>query len=774
VVAACGTGKTVVGAEVSRRLAPAGRVLVVVPTLDLLAQTAGAYVEWLGAAAGQVVAVCGDAGAAGEVPAVRELLGAGPQVTTDPGLVAALAAGGRVTVACTYASLPVIAAAHRSHGLGPWDLVVVDEAHRSAGHGAKAWAVIHWDAQIPAARRLYLTATPRIMAEAGGQETVSMDDRAVFGPIVHETPFAEAITAGLLADYRVAVAVVTGAEAAKLTAGSAVVSVDGRPLPARMAACQVALARAIRQWDLRRVITYHGRVARAVRFAATLPATLELMSLDERPARSVTADYVTGTMTAAARRQRLAALAEPGNSTAVLCNARVLAEGVDVPELDAIMLADPKDSVTDIVQAIGRALRRGTGPGKIATIIVPVLAADGCDPGQALENTQYATVWRVVRALRAHDERIATWLDARRAQAGRTGDRDPAAGPPPWLHVCGTPVTAAFTAAITVRAVTAATTSWPHWLAALTDYRDAHGHASPPGGYRTSEGLALGDWLRHQRIACRAGHLAPDRAAELDKLGVDWERRHTTWWRNYQHAAAYRAAAGHLDVPGRHTASDGFDLGSWIQTQRKQQRAGTLAPDRAAALDNLGITWDLAGTGWKRGLAHAAAYHAATGHLSIPGGYRTPDGFDLPSWLSDQRTARRAGKLAPDRAAALDNLGITWDRHTSRWQTGLKHLRAFRDTHGHTRVPVSYRPADGFRLYQWLATQRSAYRNGRLTLTRATALLAAGWNPATTPGTTTPAAAPPGTATPPPRPGPATRSASTPPAHQPDQENRDA
>jgi superfamily II DNA or RNA helicase len=722
VVAACGAGKTRTAAEVSRRLAPAGPVLVVVPTLDLLAQTIGAYLDWLGPAAGQIVAVCGDAGAAGDALEMGKLAGVSPPVTTDPGRVATLAgSGGRVTVVCTYTSLPVIAAAHRRHGLRPWELVVADEAHRSAGHGAKPWAVIHWDAHIPAARRLYLTATPRIMGETGGQETVSMDDAAIFGPIVHETTFAQAIAAGLLADYRVVVALVTSAEVAKLTAGSAVLAVAGRALPARMVACQVALARAIRQWDLRRVITYHGRVARAVRFAATLPATLQAMDLGERPERPVAADFVTGSMTTTARRQRLAVLAEPGSGTAVLSNARVLAEGVDVPELDAILLADPKDSDTDVVQAVGRVLRRGAEPGKVATIIVPVLTSESSDPAQALGATEYATVWRVVRALRAHDERIASWLDTQRAELSRD-NHEPTTGPPPWLHVSGIPVTPAFTAAITVRAITAASTSWPQYLAALDDYRAAHGHANPPGGYHTSDGLALGTWLGHQRIAYHAGQLAPGRAAELEQRGVDWERRTTTWWRKYQYAAGYRAAHGHLNVPHNYRASDGFALGSWIACQRKDQREGKLAPDRVTALEKLGIIWDPLDTAWKRGLAHATDYHTSHGHLYVPTGYRTPDGFALFSWLNDQCKHHKAGKLPQDRTAALEKLGIIWDRHGQRWQTGLEHLIAFQAIHGHVRVPANYRSDDGFTLYNWLTSQRSAYRRGRLPLDRTAAL----------------------------------------------------
>jgi superfamily II DNA or RNA helicase len=726
-VMACGTGKTAVGAELSRRLAPAGPVLVVVTTLELLAQTAQRYASWLGADAGHIVAVCGDAGAAdaaaGELR--EQMAGLHAQVTTDPAVLAGLAGSGRrVTVLATYASLPAVAAAHRLHGLGAWELAVVDEAHRSAGHGAKAWAVIHWDAQIPAVRRLYLTATPRIMTGAGGDEVVSMDDAAVFGRIVHEVPFAEAISNGLLADYRVAAGVVTDAEVAKLTAGTAVASVSGRPLPARLAACQVTLARAIREWDLRRVITYHGRVTRAARFAATLPDTLALMSPAQRPVRPVMADYLSGAMSLAARRERLALLAGPGEHTMVLSNARVLGEGVDVPELDAIMIADPKYSVTDVVQAVGRALRRGAGAGKTATIVVPVLVHDGQGAG-AVDSTAFETVWRVLRALRAHDERIATWLDEHRQLRARgRGGQEPE--PPPWLHVTGTPVDHAFTAAISIRAVQVTGTPWTAWLAALREFRQAHGHASPPREYQAPGGLALGNWLHSQRAARRAGRLDAQRAAALEDLGVEWSVHGTAWWRGYERAAAHRAACGHLAVPDGYRTSDGFGLASWLGEQRKARRAGRLDAQRAAALDALGIEWIPLDAAWQRAYGQAAAYHTAHGHLSVPTDYRTSAGLDLASWLSEQRQAHRAGKLTPDRVTALERLGMAWDRSAITFATGLAHLDAYRQAHGNVDVPAGYHASDGFALHAWLARQRRAYDAGQLAPDRAAALEAAG------------------------------------------------
>ncbi|WP_189308771.1 DEAD/DEAH box helicase family protein, partial [Streptomyces albospinus] len=202
VVAACGTGKTLIAARTAFRLAAHGRVLVLVPTLDLLSQTVR---SWHAAGRkGPAVAVC-SARQAVEHPSAGDI-----PMTTDPAELAALtpAEDGPVTVYATYASLPTLLAAHHTHRLPAWDLAVVDEAHRTAGRLGKAWAAIHHNDQIPAHRRLYLTATPRIWDpdnDRADDPVASMDDETLFGPVAYRLTLSDAIDLGLLADYQILV-----------------------------------------------------------------------------------------------------------------------------------------------------------------------------------------------------------------------------------------------------------------------------------------------------------------------------------------------------------------------------------------------------------------------------------------------------------------------------------------------------------------------------------------------------------------------------------------
>lgn len=725
-------------------------MLVLVPTLELLAQTAHAYAAHLGAAAGVIVGVCGDQQVTDAAERVRAELGdLAATVTTDPQRVAELAGQrGRLTVLATYASLPVLLAAHAEHRLEPWTLAVIDEAHRTAGVRG-AWAQVHQDTSLRAERRLYLTATPRIMA-AGGTDTVSMDDESVFGPQVFQLPFAHAIESGLLADYRVAVVTVTDTEVAALTAHERLVTIDGRAVPARTLAMQIALSKAIRDYGLRRVITYHGRVASARKFATGLRTAIELMPVEERPPHPVRAHWISGETAPKYRRRTLAHLQNPGAGTVVVSNARVLSEGVDVPALDAVMFADPRDSATDVVQAVGRALRRGDNAGKVATIIVPIFLAEGESPAAALSGSEFDTVWRVVRALRAHDERIADYLDNRRQNMWRRArDHDSVDKVPLWLQVDGVPAQVGheFSESIMLRTVEATTSSWWENYGALLAFHREHGHADVAAGYRTSDGRGLGQWLSDCRKSYRSGLLAADRIARLEALGVDWRRRtgharSESWQLGSDALRAFYAEHGHSRVPDDYVTETGFKFGLWMSNRRADHRVGRLRPERVEFLESFGMDWHPADTAraasWETGLSALRTYHAAHGHARVPYPYRTPDGLHLGNWVSLRRRDYQNGKLAADRLAALDDLDTNWKekptraprpkrpgparRETRQWLVGTAALREYKAANGHLDMPGSFVTESGDPVGKWLIGWRTDYRSGALSADRARVL----------------------------------------------------
>ncbi|WP_369383767.1 helicase associated domain-containing protein [Streptomyces sp. cg36] len=197
-------------------------------------------------------------------------------------------------------------------------------------------------------------------------------------------------------------------------------------------------------------------------------------------------------------------------------------------------------------------------------------------------------------------------------------------------------------------------------------YRQRHGHLRPPATSTDPTDRILSDWLSKQRRAYRRGELTAPQIQELQDIGVEWDLHASQWIHALDVARRYHREHGHLRPPSN-TRTDGVDLSLWLLRQRTARRRGTLAPDRVAALDALGMDWEpgpgVAGVRteqvWQRRFADARAYHAAHGHLRTP----TPtlvNGRRLDAWLTLQRARRRQGRLTDQQIAQLDTLGFRW------------------------------------------------------------------------------------------------------------------
>jgi len=168
----------------------------------------------------------------------------------------------------------------------------------------------------------------------------------------------------------------------------------------------------------------------------------------------------------------------------------------------------------------------------------------------------------------------------------------------------------------------------------------------------------------------------------------------------------------------------GYALGKWLSHQRAAYCKGKLSPERIAALEALGVTWDVLAYKFEEGLSALRRFRDEHGHANVPTIYRDPPtGFTLGVWLSHQRAAYRQGELSPERIAVLEALGVTWDVLAYKFEEGLSALRRFREQIGHANVPATYKdPSIGFALGKWVNNQRQAYRQGKLLPDRVAAL----------------------------------------------------
>ncbi|MEZ0096200.1 Helicase associated domain protein [Streptacidiphilus sp. EB129] len=674
--AACGTGKTIIAAAAARRLVPHGRILVLVPTLELLAQTVKAWREV--GHTGQTVAVC-------SLDDDTELYAMGVRCTTSPPQLALWHATGPVLIFATYSSLGVLAEAFEGvygQKLDPLDLACVDEAHRTSGSLGKAWAEIHDQAAIPAARRLYLTATPRIWQERPRpswelkdgfrherlkeEMAASMDDETIFGPVVWKLPLAAAVQRGLLARYQI---IVVELEDPVVTPEK-LMSPERREEKIRgerLGALQAAMLRTMADHGLQTAITFHHRTIEAQAYAEGLPAVAaKLHAADpERYPSKLWADWLMGDHTPERRRR---VLNEFGRSArrAILSNCRVLGEGVDIRTVDSVALLDPKGAPHDIVQAIGRALRQKPGEGKLASLIVPVFLSPGEQPEDMFTSGSYRPLVAVLQALRAHDEEVIELLAVPQVEQTRSVQPSWDIGPAPAEGEKENRLLLRFAAPrdpvmvaqwVSFNVIDTERQDWTHGYASAQKYQQREGHLRVPFDHREGA-YPLGQWISEQRKTYAAGQMTGKRAGWLEELGMIWDASDFTFSENLAAARAYYTDHQTLAAPRSATALDRA-IGQWLSNLR---RPGALAgqPERAAALAEIDPDWNPAWPlEWQR---HYAGVRECVTELGAdlvdlePG--VTIHGHDIGRWLRRQQQRVVWNGLTDGQRERLQALGV--------------------------------------------------------------------------------------------------------------------
>ena len=453
-VMACGTGKTFTALTIAREFVEkeggTARILFTVPSLALLKQTLD---DWAAEADGAFTAwaVCSDSkvsSSARNDTAEESAVDLPIPATTDgqrlaDSLNANNATEGLQVVFATYQSIEVI---HRAQEIAgdewrDFDLIICDEAHRTTGatltgEDESAFTKIHSDEFIRRAKTLYMTATPRIFAEnaknrASEKDAIltSMDDQETYGPVFFRLGFGQAVKENLLTDYKVIILTVSEEEVSQHY--QAIAEMGGElnlDTAAKLTGCWNALAKRKNRGSdvdygedrapMRRAVAFCKDIKASKAVATQFPDLVngpfglsDLSNDDASDNLQVECRHVDGTMNAAVRAREMDWLTEGAGTDEVpvcriLTNARCLSEGVDVPTLDAVLFLSPRKSQVDVIQAVGRVMRRAEGK-DFGYIILPVAVPAGMAPERALDdNKRFQVVWQVLKALRAHDERL--------------------------------------------------------------------------------------------------------------------------------------------------------------------------------------------------------------------------------------------------------------------------------------------------------------------------------------------------------------------------------
>jgi len=451
-IMACGTGKTYTSLKIAEKLAGAGkRVLFLVPSLPLLSQS---LTEWTQESSVPLhsFAVCSDSDVGKKRKKDEDVVQTFthelryPATTDAKHLTTEMKKrhdGQHMSVVfSTYHSIDVISKAQRDFKLEDFDLVICDEAHRTTGatfdtEDESNFVKVHDNKVIRSARRLYMTATPRIygdLAKASAEKDnvalCSMDDESLYGKELHVITFSEAVRRGLLVDYKVVVLSIEESHVSRRL--QSLLSDENNQLKVDDAAKIVGCWKALAKQGLEDAANDTEAIKRAVAFcqvievstgakthkvsskniAGMFKSVVEAYKKSEpddiASSLSCEAEHVDGGMNASQKESKLQWLkAEaPKDTCRILSNVRCLSEGVDVPALDAVLFLTPRNSQVDVVQSVGRVMRNAPGK-KLGYVILPVVIPAGVEPEQALnDNKTYAVVWQVLQALRSHDDRF--------------------------------------------------------------------------------------------------------------------------------------------------------------------------------------------------------------------------------------------------------------------------------------------------------------------------------------------------------------------------------
>lgn len=453
-IMACGTGKTFTSLKIAENETNGkGFILFLVPSIALLGQT---LEEWYAEADEPIkaICICSDAEVSKKKTKSEDLDGystvdlALPASTDVESIICQLKSNsqndcGMTVVFSTYQSIEVIAKAQKAYKqeIGDkaiFDLIVCDEAHRTTGvtlakEDESAFVKVHNNDFIEAKKRLYMTATPRLYSDdskskaaQGDAILCSMDDERIYGGEIYRIGFGEAVNKGMLSDYKVLILTVSEndmpvAVQKMVTNPENEISSDD---VSKLIGCINALSKQIlgdagiiKDSDpepMKRAVAFCPNIQASKKITNTFNSTLEpyyseLSEEQKDKIVAVASDHIDGTMAATIRQEKLSwlkSVPEDEKECRVLTNVRCLSEGVDVPSLDAVLFLSARNSQVDVVQSVGRVMRKSPGK-KYGYIIIPVVVPADVAPEKALnDNARYAVVWTVLNALRAHDDRF--------------------------------------------------------------------------------------------------------------------------------------------------------------------------------------------------------------------------------------------------------------------------------------------------------------------------------------------------------------------------------
>ena len=692
----CGAGKTLTALWIKEKL-NAKRTLVLVPSLSLLRQIKN---EWFKQRKIKYNYICvcseSDIDSDNTDSVVAHTFEVDKNVSTDPQKIRQFlqVQDEALIIFSTYHSLPTIAAAIADNDF-VFDITFCDEAHKTAGIGVDQFSLVHNNLKVPSLKRLYMTATPRIVKESLYKKigddlsyVYDMNDPKVFGSEFYRMTFKDAIEQDILVDYQI---IVIGVNHEDLVDGIRDRKFIDETTTLDELANNYALDNVMRNYNANHALTFHSKIKLAEKFknrhAALFP--------------EVTCYFVSGEQPTSIRNLILNNFKE--SKKAIVSNARCLTEGVDVPAIDLVYFCDPKNSKIDIVQAVGRALRKKEGK-KTGYIVVPVFHEKSAEVEQSIDTSSFKNLLQVIRALCDQDERLQEEINSVAYGKGARNNTLLNFMPKPVGEI-GNIIFGGFEEELKKQlfdqVINKTSNNWDVWFLELQDFLRIHNEY--PTEIKNKE---LYRWVVLQRTTKNKNQLHPDKIKKLDAIDFFWESKAYNWEQQYEQLVKWKIENPAEKFPPTYDRKNKNSLesklGIFIQQVRQAHKNYELDDYWLNKMNTLKISFDSRKDEWDK-------YYLRISELLLTTSEITPEsiGKNEYQWVLRHKRKYDKNELSEYEACKIEELKL--ERFFESWDTKFELVEKW--LLENRRFPTK---TTNKTLYQWLMSQRLSYKNGNL------------------------------------------------------------
>jgi superfamily II DNA or RNA helicase len=730
---ACGTGKTMTSLWIKEALKPKNTI-VYVPSLSLLKQT---LEEWTKHKSSNfsIKCVCSDQSISTTArefdETIVDVTELGVPVTTNPKEIAEFLkqSGKDKVIFSTYQSAPVILEAIKYLPTFSFDFGIFDEAHRTA---SKSDQLFTKSLNSPIQKKLFMTATPKLYAphlqKRAKEEDIllcSMDDTTIYGEVFHEIKFGEAIKLNLLSDYKIKIILVSNDEIKELIDRRYWLNILGKEVTADELAKVWALFKSLN--DVNHIISFHSRVHSAKEFQNLVEKTIELLKLHKKEVEDVKTYHISGEMPTYQRSKILSEFIAQKKS--LVTNARCLTEGVDVPAIDGVYFVDPKQNLIDIVQAIGRAIRKKST--KYGYIIIPVFIQDKTNTEHIIESSAFAQVWNVVEAMKDQDARLSHIIEklqelkgkkkfgslkardqseerALKADLGNIFDLSDSILPKnidiPY-----------FIENINIKTLDIIGESWDERFGEYKSFKERY-CKEPTKISKNNFEKKVGLWAQTQRQSYRKKkYLSQEKIDKLNSIGFMWNFFEESWIQAFEDYYLFKKRNGKEPLINSKNEFE-KNLGRWTTSQRGCYRKNKLSQDKVEKLNSIGFVWEPIELLWDKSfkdyILFKEKYDCEPNNSS-----KVESEKLLAKWVTFQRERYKKNRLEKDRIVQLKSIGFIWDFKVDRWEKFFKDYKKFKEKYGHKPMETSKNKSEKI-LGVWASKQRVDYNKNKLSKNR--------------------------------------------------------